>query len=110
MSQHCTVRWHDAVFNDLTEVWLEISDRATVTRAIAEIDQLLSLHPAGKGRPHALALLTEDQSDAVIDRIGYLPEGLRSLSLGPLVCFFLPREEDAMVLVTLLDKRSTGNR
>jgi hypothetical protein len=110
MSQRCTVRWHEAVFDDLAEIWLEVSDRGIVTRAIAEIDQILKLNPATKGQAHALARLTEHQSDAVLDRIGYLPEGLRALSLGPLVCFFLPFEEDAMVLVTLLDKRSTGRR
>jgi hypothetical protein len=106
MSQHCTVRWHQAVFDDLTEIWLEVSDRAAVTRAVDEIDQILKIGPSGKGRAFALSRLNSAETDAIIQRLGFLPEELRLVSLGPLDCLFLPREDDAMVIVTLLRKRN----
>jgi mRNA-degrading endonuclease RelE of RelBE toxin-antitoxin system len=47
-----TVRWKRSALDRLTELWLDASDRASITAAVDEIDQLLGVDPhrAGESR------------------------------------------------------------
>ena len=44
-----TVRWKRTALDQLTEIWLNASDRAVINSAVDEIDQLLSLRPNETG-------------------------------------------------------------
>ena len=44
-----TVTWHPSAEQDLTEIWLQASDRANVTQAANFIDQVLASDPLTHG-------------------------------------------------------------
>jgi hypothetical protein len=44
-----TVDWDPAAENELAEIWTEATDRAAVTRAQQQADQILSRNPIDSG-------------------------------------------------------------
>jgi hypothetical protein len=44
-----TVTWHPSAEQELTEIWLRASDRASVTQATNTIDHSLATDPLSKG-------------------------------------------------------------
>lgn len=44
-----TVTWHPAAEEELTEIWLQASDREGVTQAVHVIDQVLASEPLMQG-------------------------------------------------------------
>jgi hypothetical protein len=101
-----TVRWHARAEDDLARLWLDSPDPAQLERAANEIDALLSVNPASKGRGGALARLDEETSRLLLERSIVLPEDLRWVRCGPLELYFLPREDDCLALVYLVQLRS----
>lgn len=96
---HVTVRWNPDAVRELADLWNASPNRAAISGAANEIDQLLRFQPAQKGMPHALATLSEAEIDLLLERTDYLPEDLRWMRLGPSEVLFTPREEDRMVIV-----------
>jgi hypothetical protein len=94
-----TVCWHRTAQEDLAELWMSAADPSLIERATNEMDQLLRINPASKGKPYALAILDEETIQLICDRTIQLPEDLRVLRLGPLEALFEPREQDRMALV-----------
>lgn len=94
-----TVRWYVSAEQELAVLWLAAPDPGQIERAANEIDQLLSISPASKGNPFALATLDEESIELLQKRATKLPEDLRWLRCGPLEVFFTAHEEDSMAIV-----------
>jgi hypothetical protein len=48
-----TLIWSDAAIQDLTRIWLQVTDRNAITRASNQIDQMLSQDPQYVGESRA---------------------------------------------------------
>jgi hypothetical protein len=94
-----SVRWHAGAQDELAGLWLTSAARSNIERAANEIDQLLSVGPASKGRGGALATLDEESCRIIAERAAALPEDLRGMRIGPLEVFFVAKEDDCMAIV-----------
>lgn len=74
-----TVTWVQDALDGLTELWLDASDRAAISRAAAEVDQQLAVDPDHKG---------DD-----------LHEGLRVEHFPPLRVIYEAQSSDRLVVV-----------
>ena len=101
----CTVRWHQAAQDELANLWLSGLDREALSRSANEIDVLLRISPATKGRPFGLAALDEVAIQLVQSRVDPLPEDLRFVVMGPLEFYYLARELDSLVLIVMARRR-----
>ena len=97
--RRATVRWHPVCEEELATLWLSSPDAGAIERAANEIDQLLSVSPASKGKPFALSMLDDASTELILERVSELPEDLRWMRFGPLEVFFHPREDDCMAIV-----------
>ena len=83
-----TVVWVQSALDDLAEIWLEASDRNSVSKSADDIDRELAQDAPEKGNE--------------------LREGLRSLLAPPLKVIFSVREPDRVAEV-LVAKKAMGN-
>jgi hypothetical protein len=79
MNSH-TVEWLDAAEDELTRIWLRAANRAAVTAAQHQADQLLARNPHGNGR--------------------YLSEGLYQIDCPPLAISYTIDDSRHRVEVT----------
>jgi len=101
-----TVRWNAGAVEDLAELWLTAEAPSRIERAANEIDQLLMVGPASKGKASGLAMLDEEACRIIAERAMVLPEDLRGVRCGPLEVFFVAREDDCMAIVLHVQLRS----
>lgn len=90
-----TVRWYTGAEQDLAHLWLVSHERSRIELAANEIDQLLMVGPASKGRPSALARLDEEACRIIAERATFLPEDLRWVRCGPLEAPLSPAKKTA---------------
>jgi plasmid stabilization system protein ParE len=64
-----TVRWKRLALDQLTALWLDATDRASMTAAVDEIDRLLAMDPhrAGESRTENTRVLFEPPVGAFFD-------------------------------------------
>lgn len=102
-----TVCWSQFAQDDLAELWLSSDLRESIEFASNEVDQLLRVDPGSKGRPFALATLSEPAMQQLERRTQSLPEDLRWLSFGPLEFYFIAKQQDCMVIVAMVTHRKS---
>lgn len=104
-----TVHWHTASVDELARLWPNTESRKSIEAAANEIDQLLRVNPASKGKHVYAGMLDATSLEALKDRMGANPEVLRWLRFGPLEVFFTADELDRQAIVWRV-RASTPNR
>jgi plasmid stabilization system protein ParE len=74
-----TVSWRPEVKDDLADIWMNTSERQSVSIAADRIDELLARDAASQGND--------------------IHEGLRSLIVEPLLVYFTVSEPDRLAIV-----------
>lgn len=87
-------------------MWMSSETSDGVRRAAYEVEELLKLDPARKGRPYALSILDEAEVGILEHGAGELPEDLRMVRCGPLEVFFVAREADGIAILYMVTPRA----
>jgi len=94
-----TVIWHPRAQTELADIWLASSNRTQLSAAANEIDQLLQVGAQSKGRQLYAGSLDPQSLEALLERMGEIPEIIRWMRVGPLEVFFSVIEPDRQACI-----------